>query len=680
MDEETHSLFQHLAGRLGWTKHGDLNVIEAQLQQRIEKSRQPLQDHCKDTTLNLQLESGESPNTCDSCVCKLLLSSSEDEAESWPKITLENRQEGHDECVVTKNVDEKPQSHGGTVAISDSSDDEDFEICSLSVLTQMRTLSSNFTARRTSRTKNKRSDYISEANTDSSDDDDDFEKFLTRVKMLHTQSQKRNSWKKNYDSLKDFIVSDDSPLDELDVNGIVETKHSADTELPEPIWRSHKPASKCSVETVHMSTPSAVRSVSPVLNSSEDYLVIKNTQRGQLLEKQKKKKSEQPSSRTWEMLDSVFYEGPMRTEGGDPSHNPTYSKRLSQMSDSSDISSDEFESLIERIKNKTQRTPAPTSSNFNGKRMAVTEPVKHKPTSKTLGIKHKPAAKKSFVPVSTQSSKPMKGVLSELTSLSQVPDFKLPNISESQSQHRVWRRCQTPGCFLENLTLGSSKYVKNFKRNREELTQELYNLFNKSVFQQKLPEKMEITWNKKMRKTAGYCVTGQKRDGVLQRYARIELSEKVCDSAERLRDTLIHELCHAATWLINNVRDGHGPFWKLYAQKSILIHPELPMVTRCHTYEINYKYTYQCSRCKNTIGRHSKSLDTQRFVCALCTGPLVLLTSMMKESTPAKKELAPFAKFVKENYGSTKKEHKGLQHAEVMRQLSADFAKKTQIF
>lgn len=33
-----------------------------------------------------------------------------------------------------------------------------------------------------------------------------------------------------------------------------------------------------------------------------------------------------------------------------------------------------------------------------------------------------------------------------------------------------------------------------------------------------------------MRKTAGYCVTGQERGGG-KRYARIELSVKVCDSA-----------------------------------------------------------------------------------------------------------------------------------------------------
>lgn len=69
---------------------------------------------------------------------------------------------------------------------------------------------------------------------------------------------------------------------------------------------------------------------------------------------------------------------------------------------------------------------------------------------------------------------------------------------------------------------------------------------------------------------------------------------------DRLRDTLIHEVCHAATWLINGVRDGHGRFWRFYANKAAVIHPELPVVTRCHSYEINYKYTYECVRCKAT--------------------------------------------------------------------------------
>ncbi|XP_078232916.1 germ cell nuclear acidic protein [Pogona vitticeps] len=239
--------------------------------------------------------------------------------------------------------------------------------------------------------------------------------------------------------------------------------------------------------------------------------------------------------------------------------------------------------------------------------------------------------------------------------------------------------CQVKGCFLQELSNPDSQQSKHFRSKKEELAQKLYAFYNSSVFEQKLPEQMEILWNKKMQKTAGCCVTGQLKGPEGQRYARIMLSEKVCDSPDRLRDTLIHELCHAAAWLIHGIRDGHGRFWNLYAKKSVLIHPELPMVSRCHNYEIKYKFIYECSECKNTIGRHSKSLDTQRFVCALCKGQLVLCQTTRKDGTPAKTSLAPFAKYVKENYGCTKRSQQGLSHGAIMKKLSMDFAAQTSL-
>ena len=32
--------------------------------------------------------------------------------------------------------------------------------------------------------------------------------------------------------------------------------------------------------------------------------------------------------------------------------------------------------------------------------------------------------------------------------------------------------------------------------------------------------------------------------------------------AERLRDTLLHEMCHAAVWIIDKIKGGHGPAFK----------------------------------------------------------------------------------------------------------------------
>lgn len=77
---------------------------------------------------------------------------------------------------------------------------------------------------------------------------------------------------------------------------------------------------------------------------------------------------------------------------------------------------------------------------------------------------------------------------------------------------------------------------------------------------------------------------------------RIELSEKVLTSADRLRCTLIHEMCHGATWIFNNER-GHGASWKAWAKKANQIFPELPTISVCHNYDIEYKYTYKCDMC-----------------------------------------------------------------------------------
>jgi hypothetical protein len=51
------------------------------------------------------------------------------------------------------------------------------------------------------------------------------------------------------------------------------------------------------------------------------------------------------------------------------------------------------------------------------------------------------------------------------------------------------------------------------------------------------------------------------RTATKETVCRIELSSKVIDSCDRLRDTLIHELCHAACSIISKKCDNHGPIW-----------------------------------------------------------------------------------------------------------------------
>nr|XP_012591642.1 acidic repeat-containing protein isoform X2 [Microcebus murinus] len=258
------------------------------------------------------------------------------------------------------------------------------------------------------------------------------------------------------------------------------------------------------------------------------------------------------------------------------------------------------------------------------------------------------------------------------------PSKKKPSAAKVEKLEDGHPTCNIPGCFLLGLEYLKQYSGRKFKQNKDELVQKIYSLFNSSVFDQKLPEKIDIAWNKKMLRTAGLCTTGEKQHPKRERFAKIQIALKVCDSADRLRDTLIHELCHAASWLLDGVRDSHGDTWKYYAKKSNLVHPELPLVTRCHNYTINYKIQYECTRCKSRIGRYTRSLNTKRSICAECKGSLVMLPLTRKDGTPITPHVRPFAKYVQQNYRLVLHSNAGITHGDVIRKLSKDFAAKKQ--
>lgn len=215
-------------------------------------------------------------------------------------------------------------------------------------------------------------------------------------------------------------------------------------------------------------------------------------------------------------------------------------------------------------------------------------------------------------------------------------------------------------------------YRKNYKTKKVELTEKLFKLYNENVFDGKLSE-VPTKWNKKLLNTAGRC-NNSRRSGVRQ--SQIDLSDKVLTSADRLRCTLIHEMCHAATWIING-ENGHGARWKSWAAKANQIFPELPKINVCHDYTIEYRYTYQCISCKAKYQAHSKSKKVENIRCSICRGSIELfLNKKNKEGevvmTPVSKNVKGFPKFVKLKYKEVKRPN--MTHKEVMQVLSSQFA------
>ncbi|BFZ15036.1 hypothetical protein BsWGS_18076 [Bradybaena similaris] len=232
----------------------------------------------------------------------------------------------------------------------------------------------------------------------------------------------------------------------------------------------------------------------------------------------------------------------------------------------------------------------------------------------------------------------------------------------------------------------AARFIKKFKATKEELTQKIFKIFNEAIFEDKLPKDLQIEWNLRLRKTAGqFCYKRSQTSS----FAKVVMSVKVCDSPERLRDTLAHELCHAAVRLINDRDESHGVFWRSWMWKINKAFPFMPAITRCHSYHIATKYTYQCVNCKYSIGRHSKSLDTDRKLCGYCRGKFqVYLTKDLKSSTSSSQtpvtSATPrtpnkFAMFVKECYSVVKKREDGLRHGDIMKILSREFAEKNKI-
>uniref|UniRef100_A0AAZ3PVU9 SprT-like domain-containing protein n=1 Tax=Oncorhynchus tshawytscha TaxID=74940 RepID=A0AAZ3PVU9_ONCTS len=634
MDDDNHRLFQRVSQKLGWSEKGGLKTAEEQLIKSISKTRRPATgDHFSRGVQDLP-----------------------------PRVRqhLPDSEEEDDGGSGKENQVSKGNSYRTKVLIESSDDDFD------------QFLVEQATPKAASRKHCSAANKVSEpVLVLSSDSDGGFENFLSRVKTPKPKPKEAECGSVDrysgggysgggysgggysVDSLRNFIVDSSSSDDDFVLKKKKTPTAKGTSNTPKPSCSQlpvRRPLSQCD---------------SPVFlsDSEDDGILMKSTWRTHHPVRHP------PTSRTHKVKvpqsnqEDIFFPSPSHPSLSSPlpSSTPaplpqrTHSAPL-KLEDSAS-SEEEFLSLLDRIKknHKTGNTPTPKHDTGPNQKPPLSAP--RPKASKEAGPR--PVGRTPLVlktPARLLVSKPTETRL-------QTSSLSFSSVSAG---------CQTPGCFLQSLSGPGSSYSRNFKQTKEELTSKLYRLYNTSVFDNKLPSNMSVSWNNKMRKTAGYCVTGQERGGG-NRYARIQLSEKVCDSADRLRDTLVHEMCHAATWLINSVRDGHGPFWKLYARKATLAHPELPMVTRCHSYDINYKYQYQCSCCKNTLGRHSKSLDTQRFVCAVCTGQLVLLNPS-KPRAPT-----PFANFVKENYGSVRQNLVGQSHGEVMRKLSVDFATKTKL-
>ncbi|KAF2224395.1 SprT-like family-domain-containing protein [Elsinoe ampelina] len=164
-------------------------------------------------------------------------------------------------------------------------------------------------------------------------------------------------------------------------------------------------------------------------------------------------------------------------------------------------------------------------------------------------------------------------------------------------------------------------------------------------------------------------------------HCTIELALKILTCPDRLHNTLAHEFCHLATYIVSGVKDRpHGPEFKAWGRKcdKAFKHKGVKVTTR-HGYEIEFRYLWGMlaydGGCGREYGRHSKSIDPGKVRCGECKGRLVQVRPAPRGQ--GKKEVGGFAGFVKEQFAGVKgeMEEAGVKvgHGEVMAELGRRF-------
>lgn len=188
---------------------------------------------------------------------------------------------------------------------------------------------------------------------------------------------------------------------------------------------------------------------------------------------------------------------------------------------------------------------------------------------------------------------------------------------------------------------------------------------------------IKLVWSKTLKTTAGRANWRREqiriRTGPLptdtrteiRHHCYIELAEKVIDDEERLYNVLAHEFCHLTTFMISEVRNNpHGAEFKSWGKKATAAFANRGVeVTTKHSYQIEYKYIWECIACGYEFKRHSKSIDPAKHSCGRCKGRLAQtkptprgISSVDKNGNVEKKEKSAYQVFVKANFSRVQKE------------------------
>ncbi|CAG7846195.1 HMG box-containing protein C19G7.04 [Serendipita indica DSM 11827] len=153
------------------------------------------------------------------------------------------------------------------------------------------------------------------------------------------------------------------------------------------------------------------------------------------------------------------------------------------------------------------------------------------------------------------------------------------------------------------------------KRRGKNQTGIIYGLGSRGDYNDGLGSYIELVWSNRMATTAGRTDYRKSSNG--KTTTKIELGVKILTTEAKLRNTLAHEACHAATWAISeDFKQPHGATFKKWASRVMAAFPDVEITTR-HDYEIEYKFSWKClnTNCGQVYQRHSNSINVEKHGC-----------------------------------------------------------------
>jgi predicted SprT family Zn-dependent metalloprotease len=239
---------------------------------------------------------------------------------------------------------------------------------------------------------------------------------------------------------------------------------------------------------------------------------------------------------------------------------------------------------------------------------------------------------------------------------------------------------------------GSVRDTKRaFEKSKHEIAAKFLEELDSVITQGRLAELaastggIQLNWTNKLNTTAGRA--NWKRETVRttpagcgeatithRHRASIELAGKVIDDEHRLLNVVAHEFCHLANFMISGVTaNPHGKEFKVWAAKCSRAFADRGIeVTTKHSYDIDFKYVWECTACATEFKRHSKSINPERHRCGSCKGEL----RQMKPVPRVLTRESEYQKFMKEQMKLLKEENPKSPQKEIMKLVAQKWSRQ----